>query len=201
MLPPSKRLRGDDGGGGSSSSTLLEVPKHPYGVRPLGSQVLGSDAAAAAAARWDVRASLGDFEALFDTSLLAVLQAVAAREGASGLARMAQCSKALYIFATHSPLWRPVVLSRYVAPLQCVVRMYQALAHIIFIYSPPLLSPHLLPPPLSLSPPLFFFPSLFFTQLCTSRARLSEVRVSCTHFAVPFWCSVVPWLAPHTYIT
>lgn len=115
--PPAKRCRhtSTPSSEHADGEFVLEVPRHPYGVRPLGSRMVeGAAATTKGSGEWDVGESLGDFSLLFDAPLLHVLKVVAAFEGAHGLAMLAQCSKALYILTSHSPLWRPIVLRRYV---------------------------------------------------------------------------------------
>eukprot|EP00729_Bicosta_minor_P006423 gene6423-28622_t len=119
--PPAKRCRhtSTPSSEHADGEFVLEVPRHPYGVRPLGSRMVeGAAATTKGSGEWDVGESLGDFSLLFDAPLLHVLKVVAAFEGAHGLAMLAQCSKALYILTSHSPLWRPIVLRRFAGDFQ-----------------------------------------------------------------------------------
>ena len=152
------------------TDAVLEVPRHPYGVRPLGSALAGGSGSGSVC--WDAVSSLGGLNCLYDVPLLHVLQALAALEGAHGLARLAQCSKAFYILTSHGPLWRPLVLARCVAPPAPPAPQHQrpfppfpALPRPSLC--PALFSPFLTFSPFSLPPPLCIHSVDWHALTCT----------------------------------
>ena len=83
---------------------------HPNGVGPMGNWMARSEHVPTDGAPYcDKAAGLGTLSALGDDLVLAVLKCLPAQD----LCRLAGCSRALYIFGTHGPLWRTLVLARH----------------------------------------------------------------------------------------
>ncbi len=80
----------------SSNDSLIG---HPYGVKPWGNYMLDGSSSIRGT-------SLGSLHVLNDEALILVLSMVSARE----LCKLAQVSRALYVFSHHSDLWRDLTL-------------------------------------------------------------------------------------------